>query len=151
MLTLALTRNEPAAIRYNRGGLMQSVSQVPVEYGKWEELLPISECTVIATGSMVAIALPEAKRLGAGLVNARFIRPMDEGMLEQIKHTSKRVVVAEEGIISLGQMLTRVLYPVPVTCIGLPIAPIPQGTVKQQRIRFGIDAADIARAISEGA
>ena len=149
MLSLALSRVEPAVIRYNRGSLMQSVSSVPVEYGCWEELLPIAECTVIATGCMVGVALPEAKRLGAGLINARFIRPVDERMLERIKKTAKRVIVAEEGVVSFGMALSRALYPLPVTCIGLPVAPIPQGSVAQQRTRYGVAAADIARAIEE--
>ena len=102
MLELAISRGEPAAVRYPRGSLMQAVSAQPVEKGVWEILEPIAEKTVIATGAMVAVAIPVCRKLGAGLVNARTIQPMDGAMLDLIKQTAKKVVVMEEGVDCLG-------------------------------------------------
>jgi 1-deoxy-D-xylulose-5-phosphate synthase len=105
MLALAIERGEPAAVRYPRGSLMQAVSAQPVEKGKWEILEPIAEQTVVATGSMVALALPVARKLGAGLVNARTIQPMDNAMLCDQKD-SRRVIVLEENVDCLGLRIT---------------------------------------------
>lgn len=67
MLELAISRGEPAAVRYPRGSLMQAVSPQPVEKGVWEEMQPISERTVIATGAMIPLPFPFAENSARGL------------------------------------------------------------------------------------
>lgn len=133
MLELALSRGEPAAVRYPRGSLMQAVSTQPVEKGVWEELLPIAEKTVIATGTMVALAIPVCKKLGAGLVNARTILPMDTAMLSRVKACAKRVIVMEEGVDCLGLRASAALSPVPVVRMCVPDDPVSQACVNHQR------------------
>lgn len=133
MLELALSRGEPAAVRYPRGSLMQAVSTQPVEKGVWEELLPIAGKTVIATGTMVALAIPVCKKLGAGLVNARTILPMDTAMLSRVKACAKRVIVMEEGVDCLGLRVSAALSPVPVVRMCVPDDPVSQACVNHQR------------------
>ena len=147
MLSLAISRGEPAAIRYNRGSLMQAVSSVPVEVGRWEMLLPLQECTVIATGDMVGLALSAARELGAGLVNARFIKPMDEEMLTDIAHASWRVVVVEDGVDCLGKNVAVALPDCTVIRLHVPDVPVSHATVVEQRALCGLTEADIRRAI----
>lgn len=149
MLRVAILRAEPACIRYNRGSLMQAVSSVPVQPGVWEEMLPIADKTVIATGPMVALALFAAKKCGAGLINARTIRPLDTELLARVKARGGRVVVAEEGVCSLGDTIAAALSPLPVTALHLPTEAVFHATVEEQRAAFGVSAADIARALSE--
>ena len=149
MLALAIERGEPAAIRYNRGSLMQMVSAQPVEKGKWETLLPIADCTVIATGCMVETALPVAKENGAGLVNARTVKPMDGALLAEIRGRAKRVVVVEESVDCLGKAVAAELSGVPVTRLCVPDRIIKQATVTEQRAECGLTAADIERAVKE--
>jgi 1-deoxy-D-xylulose-5-phosphate synthase len=149
MLDLAISRGEPAAIRYPRGSLMQAVSSLPVEKGKWEILEPLAEQTVIATGPMVSVALPVARKLGAGLVNARTIRPMDEEMLERIKRTAKRVIVMEECVECLGLRVSAALSPTPVIRMCVPDLPIRQACVGQQRDRCGLNAETLERRLRE--
>jgi len=140
MLKLAIERGEPAAVRYPRGSLMQAVSAQSVEKGKWEILEPIAEQTVVATGSMVALALPVARKLGVGLVNARTIQPLDEGMLKEIKRVAHRVVVIEENVDCLGLRLSAELSPIPVTHMCVPCSPVSQSTVNHQRACCGLTA-----------
>lgn len=149
MLSLAIRRGEPAAIRYSRGSLMQMVSSQPVEVGAWETLLPLSGCTVIATGSMVEAALPAAKQAGAGLVNARTIKPMDYELLEEIRRTAERVVVVEECADCLGKAVAAELDGIRVTRMNVPDRIISHATVAEQRAECGLTTADIARAIGE--
>ena len=140
MLALAIERGEPAAVRYPRGSLMQAVSAQPVEKGKWEILEPIAEQTIVATGSMVALALPVARKLGAGLVNARTIQPMDFEMLDEIRNKARRVVVLEESVDCLGLRIAAELSPVPVVRMCVPCLPASQATVNHQRSCCGLTA-----------
>ncbi len=150
MLSLALTRNEPAAIRYNRGSLMHMVSLEPIVPGKWEDLEPIAATTVIATGDMVALALPVARECGAGLVNARTIAPMDTEMLLRIKNRCTRAVVVENGVDCLGRAVAAELAPVPVIRMHVPNRPIAHATVNEQREECGLTEDALRKAILEG-
>ncbi len=149
MLELAISRGEPAAVRYPRGSLMQAVSPQPVEKGVWEEMQPISERTVIATGAMIAVAIPVCRKLGAGLVNARTIQPMDEEMLARIKRTAKQVVVMEEGVDCLGLRVHAVLSPVPVVHMCVPNDPVSQACVNHQRQFCGLTPELLEQHLTE--
>ena len=149
MLELAVSRGEPAAVRYPRGSLMQAVSAQPVEKGVWEILEPIAEKTVIATGAMVAVAIPVCRKLGAGLVNARTIQPMDEAMLDLIKKTAKKVVVMEEGVDCLGLHVTAALSPIPVARMCVPNDPVSQACVNHQRQFCGLTAEALTEELTE--
>ncbi len=150
MLSLALSRGEPAAIRYPRGSLIQAVSTQPVEKGVWEELESISEKTIIATGSMVAVALPVARKLKTGLVNARTIAPMDEAMLQRIAKTAKKVIVMEECVDALGLRVSAALSPVPVIRMNVPSDPVSQACVNHQRQFCGLTADALEKYLMEG-
>jgi 1-deoxy-D-xylulose-5-phosphate synthase len=150
MLSLAISRGEPAAVRYPRGSLMQAVSTVPVEKGIWEELEPITKQTVIATGTMVAVALPVARKLGAGLVNARSIQPLDETMLDRVRQKAEQVVVMEECVDSLGLRVAAALSPIPVIRMNVPIDPVSQACVNRQRRFCGLTAEALEAYLIEG-
>ena len=149
MLELAVSRGEPAAVRYPRGSLMQAVSAQPVEKGVWEVLQPITDQTVIATGSMVALAIPVCRRLGIGLVNARTIQPMDEDMLSRIGKTAKRVIVMEEGVDCLGLRVSAALSPVPVVRMCVPNDPVSQACVNHQRQHCALTAEALEQHLAE--
>lgn len=149
MLALALSRGESAAVRYPRGSLMQAVSSQPVEKGKWEVLSPISEKTIIATGAMVSVALPVARKLEVGLVNARTIQPLDEQMLAEISRVSKRVVVMEESVDCLGLRLTAELSPLRVIRMCVPNTPVAQASVGHQRLVCGLSAEALEAHLAE--
>ena len=140
MLWLAISRGEPAAVRYPRGSLIQAVSTQPVEKGVWELMEPLQEKTIIATGAMVSVALPVARKLGVGLINARTIQPIDEEMLARVKQTSKRVVVMEEGVDCLGLRVSAALSPIPVVRMCVPNDPVSQACVNHQRQFCGLTA-----------
>ena len=149
MLSLAISRGEPAAIRYSRKNLMQMVSPVPVEKGKWETVQPIADCTVIATGSMVEQALPAARETGAGLINARSFKPLDTALLAAVGAQAKRVIVVEECVDCLGKSVMAALPGTPVTRLHVPDRPIRHATVTEQREECGLTTAAILQAIRE--
>ena len=128
---------------------MQAVSPQPVEKGVWEELLPISQQTVVATGTMVSLAIPVCRKLGVGLVNARTIQPMDAEMLSRIQKSAKRVVVMEEGVDCLGLRVTAALSPVEVVRMCVPDDPVAQACVNHQRQFCGLTAETLEQRLTE--
>jgi 1-deoxy-D-xylulose-5-phosphate synthase len=148
MLRLAITSGEPCAIRYNRGALMQVVSEVPVEKGKWEELYPMQERTVIAVGNMVETSMTPARETGAGLINARCIKPMDEDMIMRLSTVAKRVVVVEDGIDVMGKEIALRLPGIEVVRLHVPEELVQHATVAEQRVLCGLTSDDIYRAIN---
>ena len=149
MLSLAIQRGEPAAVRYNRGCLMQMVSSVPIEPGKWEVLEPIGDCTVIATGPMVELALPVVRENGAGLINARTIKPMDMELLSAALELSRRIIVMEECVDCLGKAVAAEATDCEVIRMCVPDMPIPQATLAEQRELCGLTAERLAAFLRE--
>ena len=150
MLELAVKKGNPAIVRYARG-LLPDVEYAPVEYGKWLELQPISDVTVIATGRMVETAKMAAEETGAGLVSARSIRPMDEDMLRRIGERARRIITIEDGIAS-GGMGSRIAEwfsgRVKVIRLGVGETPVRQASVDEQDKLCGIDCESLKKAIS---
>ena len=58
----------------------------------------IGRVTIIAEGRLVQTALNAAQGTDAGVINVRFIKPMDEKMLEKIADISQNVITLEDGI-----------------------------------------------------
>ncbi|MDD3439132.1 MAG: 1-deoxy-D-xylulose-5-phosphate synthase, partial [Clostridiaceae bacterium] len=87
MLKMALSLEGPTAIRYPRGKAKKfEFAHAPLELGKSEVLTEGEDGVIISEGNMVSIALEVCEKLKkAGrnftLVNARFIKPLDEELL----------------------------------------------------------------------
>ena len=114
MLEFAVRQPMPVAIRYPKGAEFKvsaearsSAPATPIQYGKAEVLKDGRDVAIIAAGSMVNIALETAlllsrKHVNAMVVNSRFIKPLDEDLLERIFAGVKRVVTVEEGVLEGG-------------------------------------------------
>ncbi|MGI6360858.1 MAG: 1-deoxy-D-xylulose-5-phosphate synthase [Bacillota bacterium] len=106
MLRAAVSYQAPVAIRYPRGssGLETlSAETVSIPLGKGQILVPGDDLTIIACGSMVAVALEVAdilsnKNISAEVINARFIAPLDQELLLKSATKTRRVLTLEEGI-----------------------------------------------------
>lgn len=103
-------REGPFAIRYPRDQVPEAEfpTDVPrIEVGSWEMLKPPEEITLLAVGSMVPVALETAKLLEAegmpaGVLNCRFVRPLDEKMLETTLGRARLLVTLEENVLRGG-------------------------------------------------
>lgn len=135
MLKMALELDQPAALRYNRGTLPDKPLHKRVEYGKWEEIKPISNITIIAEGRLVETALNAAEGCGAGVVNARFIKPMDDAMLEKIALCAKNVITLEDGVKQGGMgsaIAERLAGRVNVIKLGVGEEPVLHASIAEQ-------------------
>jgi 1-deoxy-D-xylulose-5-phosphate synthase len=115
MLYLAARRNHdgPCAIRYPRGQVphpMTGATEV-LPWGKWEQLGEAGDTVVIATGTMVDVALKARERLAGGkeiaVINARFVKPLDTEMLDFCADRYRDIISIEENshVGGLGQMI----------------------------------------------
>lgn len=110
ILEFALTLKGPIAIRYPRGSASSHIPSStfqPIRLGKSEILREGADMAIIAIGSMVSPSIKIADLLsGDGIesyvVNARFVKPLDKEMIEDISKKVKDLVIIEEGISSGG-------------------------------------------------
>ena len=108
MLELAITIKGPAAIRYPKGASQLSEDPfTPVELGRAEVLKKGKDVAIIALGSMVASAVESAallakKNIDVAVINARFVKPLDETLFLSLFKDIKKVVTVEEGVLEGG-------------------------------------------------
>ncbi len=165
MLATAFNFNGPIALRYPRGsGLGVDISEplhtLPI--GKAEELKTGSDVCLWAVGSMVDEAVKAAetlaeKGISAGVVNMRFVKPLDSGMLIKTAMQCKNIVTLEEGTIEGGAgsaVLEEIndnglLGEVKVLNLAIPDKYIPHGDKKLLMRDIGLDHDSIVKRIEE--
>ena len=149
MVRLAVERGEPTAIRYCRGTLPEGGEEEPVTYGKWVTLRPASDVVIVAAGPLVEIARQVAEEQDCGLVEARFYKPLDYALLDDLRKRGCKLVVAEENVAALSLYVAAYCPELVVRPLCLPDGPMPQATVARQRTLGGVDAAAMTRAVRE--
>lgn len=148
MLKMALEREEPCVIRYNRGVLPKLEVPTELSFGKWAVLNPISDVNIISTGTMAPLALEVAKKHGVGMIHARFLQPADSELLDELKQRHAKVLVVEENIPALCVVVTLKLNTCRVETLALPRTPITHASVTQQREKYGFTVEGIEAALS---
>jgi 1-deoxy-D-xylulose-5-phosphate synthase len=110
MLLTAIERQGPAALRYPRGnGIGVDISRAPekLEIGKAEVLREGRDLAVLAYGTMVYPAVEAAERLAndgiqATVINARFVKPLDEETILSLADTHRIFLTVEEAYLAGG-------------------------------------------------
>ena len=99
----------PMAIRYPRAAIPHELADelTSVEMGTWEKLRDGRDVAILAVGSMVYPALQasaelEEQGISAEVVNARFVKPMDEKMLLSLLNRFDKIISVEENALSGG-------------------------------------------------
>ena len=156
MLFTAMKWDGPIAVRYPRGiGPGTPVKDVPaaIPIGK-AELLAHSDndrVAIFALGAMVPMAEEIARKLegqgiGAAVINARFVKPIDEEMLEFFARGVEVVLTLEDHVIRGGfgsavlETLSDLGIATPVVRIGWPDKFIEHGKVDALRAKYGLTA-----------
>lgn len=157
MIDLAFEHDGPVALRYPRGnvpGVDMKQSRPAFDIGEWEVLKEGSDLQIISFGPTVALAEEAAgtlsrEEIGAGVVNARFIKPLDEKYLHELGTSGTPVVVVEESMLEggLGSMIATFFsdhqYTNKVKRIGIDNEYIEHGDVNLLLEDIGITAANI--------
>lgn len=163
MLRFAVDFQYPIAIRYPRGSAYEGMRdfRAPIEYGKSEILYEEEDIAVIFVGHMAELADRVRKKIketgySCSLVNARFVKPLDKDMLEQLAKDHSLFVTIEENVITGGfgeQVLDYVSsakLDVHVRNIGISDDYVEHGNVEILRKEVGLDCDTIVKqAISD--
>src|SRR6185369_8563928 len=162
MLATAISIGTPAAVRYPRGNgygvaLDQTLAALPV--GRAEVLREGDVAALLALGTMVHPALEAAGALDAEgialtVVNARFVKPLDETLIIALAEKFGILVTLEENALQ-GGFGTAVLEllgqhglnGIRVLRLGYPDAYIPQGEQHELRAMLHLDSAGIADSL----
>ena len=159
MLLTAIEHAGPAALRYPRGnGVGVPIDREPqiLEVGRGEILRDGGETAIVAYGSMVHPSLQAAEQLSADgieatVVNARFVKPLDAGLLLALARTKRLIVTVEEAYLAGGfgsavmELLEEngLLDSVRVVRMGIPDRLITHGDAKLLLAKYGLDADGI--------
>ncbi len=154
--------NRPIAIRYPRGQAYRGLREfaAPVEYGKGEMLYEGSKIALLAVGSMVSTAEHVREKLkeegiDCSLANGRFIKPVDEELVERLAASHLLLVTMEENVLQGGYGLQVTAYvhahhpEVKVLNIALPDAYVEHGNVSLLRENLKIDSDSVIRTIKD--
>jgi 1-deoxy-D-xylulose-5-phosphate synthase len=156
----------PFTLRYPRDNVPVEVpplADIPeLEFGKWETLRQGGDIALLAAGTMVlpaleAAGLLQADGIGASVLNCRFLKPVDEDVLEWALATHSAVITIEEGTVvnGFGAMIAaraadRAATDRPrVRVLGVPDRLIDHATRAQQLEEVGLTPAGIAAVAAE--
>ena len=156
MLHTALRHDGPVAIRYPRG--LAAPFEPPaelreLEIGRGEVLREGREVALVGVGTGVGLALAAADRLvqegvHPTLVDARFVKPLDTALLDELARTHAAIVTIEENSLAggFGGAVAEHLSEsgVRVSRCGLPDAFVPQGDRATLLAGVGLSADAIA-------
>ena len=165
MLVTALTHEDgPIAVRFPRGngiGVPLDADPLPLPIGQGETLREGDDIALIGAGTIVSIAqeaaeLLAAEGIAATVINARSIKPLDEGLILDAARRCGYVITIEENVAIGGfgagvlELLAREGLNIPVQIMGVPDEMIPHGSQAQQRAWSGLTAEQMvahARAL----
>lgn len=163
LVDLSLSLNAPMAIRYPKEGLdlgAGMAAQQELKVGEWELLSDGADVVFFAAGPMVQTAMQASielmgKQIQAAVVDARFIKPMDETLLLKKSKEARIVVTLEENTVmgGLGEGIAHVLAAhhcvKPMLILGAPDDFVAQGSISEQRNACGLSVDAIcAKVIS---
>ena len=161
LVSISQNVSRPMAIRYPRecedlGPGIQS--QRDFRIGEWELISSGKDVMIFAVGRMVQLAMQATielmgKGISAGVVDARFVAPMDEELLTRQANIARLVVTVEENELAGGfgegvlDILSAQGVRTPVLALGVKAGYVPHATVAQQLEACGLSAAGITKSI----
>lgn len=162
MLVTSIHHNGPCALRIPRGegeGVpLAEEGFEPLEIGRGELLTDGDDLLIVAYGAMVAPAMATAgllqeKGIRTAVINARFLRPLDEALILPLAKRIGRVVTMEEGALAggFGAAVVETLSDhgvlVPVLRIGIPDQLVDHASPEQSKRSLGLTPPQMAERI----
>ena len=148
--------NGPAAVRYPRGkgiGIPIDKGMRPLEIGKGLVRRDGNTIAIFAFGSMVKAALEAAERLGATLVDMRFVKPLDEQLISELAANHQLVVTVEESAAmggagsAVNEFLAQTSTPIQTLNLGLPDRFLEHGKPFEMLDEINLNCEGIIQAI----
>lgn len=162
MLKFAVEFDGPIAIRYPRGEAYDGLEEFrnPVELGVSELLALEDTVAIMAVGAMVPIAMKardilHSKGINCTVVNARFVKPIDEKMIVNLSKGHSVIATLEENVLcgGFGEKVRNFAdengIASKIITIGLPDEFLEHGSVDILQKASGIDAESVVSRICE--
>ncbi len=163
MLATAVNHPGPAAVRYPRGAgagcaLDENLKTIPI--GRAEVLKKGSNVTLLAVGSTVrlaeqAAAVLEGRGIDAAVINARFVKPLDEECIISYAKQTRVMFILEEHVLHGGfgsavleLLSSRGIKDIRVHCLGIPDVFVEHGSPAQLRDKYGLTVEHLVKAVS---
>ena len=160
MMKFAVKFESPIAIRYPRGEAYDGLKdfRAPIEFGRSEVIYEENDIALFALGSMVRTAeevrtILKEKGYPVSLVNARFAKPIDTEVLEQMCKNHSLIVTLEENVASggYGEKVRDYIFDNRLDCdveiIALPDDYVEHGNVDILKQEVGIDTDSIVKKV----
>ena len=161
MLDLSREIDGPVAIRYPRGNTyyIDKGSYNKIEIGTYEVLEEGKDVLVLAIGNMVKKALNVREillkdNINSTIVNARFLKPMDENLLHELLKNHSKVVTIEDNVVSggFGSRINKFVIDnnynnIKIENIGIPDKFVEHGNVDELFETIGMSDEQIAQRI----
>ena len=154
--------NHPLAIRYPRGTAYDGLKEFnsPIEYGKSEIIYKEKDIALLAVGSMVEVAIEirealKEKGYSVSLVNARFVKPVDEKLLENLNENHRLIVTMEENVLNggFGERVLRITRDMnlkyKVINVAIPNVYVEHGNIEILKSEIGLDKETILNKIQK--
>ena len=162
MLEFAVNFDGPILIRYPRGGETKTFhGKLPIKYGISELLKKGKDITIIGIGKTVSKAgeitkLLKEDGIDAEIINARFLKPLDEKFILKSAKKTKIIATIEDGFVrgGLGSCVIDAinrsnLKNIKVLTFGYPDTFIEHGKTEELEAKYKQDARSIAKNILE--
>jgi 1-deoxy-D-xylulose-5-phosphate synthase len=158
MLSTGYRYSGPAAIRYPRGkgpGTEINSSLDDIEIGKARTLRQGEGIAILGFGAMVNVAEPVAEKLGATLIDMRFVKPLDTELLNQLSLNHKLLVTIEENTVmggagsAVNEYLASAGIVVPILNLGTPDQFLDQDKPNNMLAKSGLSEVGILQAIEK--
>lgn len=162
LLYTAVRSGRPVAVRYPRStglGVELETELREILIGSSEVVRSGGDVAILALGAALAPAREAAEKLashgiGASVVNARFVKPLDSSLIRDLANRTRRIVTVEENVLSggFGSNVTCLLQEsgisdVQVINIGVPDRFIEHGEQSLLRAKYGLDAEGIVKRV----
>lgn len=160
MLRFAVDYEGPIALRYPRGTAYDGCEEFrsPIRYGKSEVIYEEESIAIVSVGHMFEEALKTRRLIketgyNCSLVNARFVKPIDSEMIEELAKRHSLIVTIEENVLcgGFGEQVTEYVsaqgLPVKVLNLALPDDYIEHGSVDVLRREVLLDAPSMMKRI----
>lgn len=162
MIKTAIQYQGPTSVRYPRGkgiGVPLDDRLKVLEIGMAEHIREGEDVIIIAIGTMVNPAIEAAQNIeregiSVGVVNARFVKPLDRELIGNLVRKVKRIVTVEEHVLNGGFgsavlefLSTLNLAGLKVIRIGIPDSFVEQGSQDYLRKKYGLDSNGIEKVV----
>ncbi|RQW62425.1 1-deoxy-D-xylulose-5-phosphate synthase [Vibrio viridaestus] len=146
----------PSAVRYPRGsgiGVVPETEFTALPIGKGRIIRTGKKVAILSFGTLLPNALEAAEELNATVADMRFVKPLDEALIQELAKEHDLIVTIEENAIAGGAGSAVVEFMMKAKCIkpvlnlGLPDQFIHQGTQQELHEELGLDGKGILQAI----